>query len=377
LLDVSIEEIEYLRELHFSWTKIAELIGISRSTLYRRLEEEGINRLSTYTNITDSDLDRAVESIKQSHPNDGERLMIGHLHRLSITVPRSRLRSSIHRVDPINTAIRRSRAIRRRTYHVQGPNSVWHIDGNHKLIRWRFVIHGGIDGYSRTVVFLHCSSNNRASTVMASFYEAVCNHGVPDCVRSDLGGENVDVWRYMIEQKNSEAAVVVGSSTHNQRIERLWRDVFRCVSTIYGDFFSELETNEKLDSLNETDIFCLHTVFLPRINRDLKVFIECWNNHPLSTSHNLTPNQLFIQGALEQNMTPTPHIPNNSTRDYSVPASHDAVGVPRCTFIPCNVLQQEILQIDMLQDSLDFGYSLYQQVCDIVGRHLLHCSLCN
>ncbi len=50
----------------------------------------------------------------------------------------------------------------------------------------------------------------------------------------------------------------------------------------------------------------------------------------------LTPNQLFIQGALEQNMIPTPHIPNNSTRHYSVPLSQDAVGVPRCTFSPCS-----------------------------------------
>lgn len=44
--------------------------------------------------------------------------------------------------------------IRRRVYHVDGPNSLWHVDGHHKLIRWHMVIHGGIDGYSRTVVFL-------------------------------------------------------------------------------------------------------------------------------------------------------------------------------------------------------------------------------
>ena len=24
-----------------------------------------------------------------------------------------------------------------------GPNSLWHIDGNHKLIKWHLVIHGG------------------------------------------------------------------------------------------------------------------------------------------------------------------------------------------------------------------------------------------
>ena len=37
---------------------------------------------------------------------DGERLLAGHLCQLGITVPRSRLRASIHRVDPENTAAR-------------------------------------------------------------------------------------------------------------------------------------------------------------------------------------------------------------------------------------------------------------------------------
>ena len=28
------------------------------------------------------------------------------------------------------------------------------VDGHHKLIRWRFITHGGIDGFSRLVVYL-------------------------------------------------------------------------------------------------------------------------------------------------------------------------------------------------------------------------------
>lgn len=101
-----------------------------------------------------------------------------------------------------------------------------HINGNHKLIRWRLVIHGGVDGYSRTIVYLACSDNNRTSTVFTAFEEAVAAYGLPSRVRSDLGGENVDVWRHMIEQHRSESAVITGSSTHNEQIERLWRDVF-------------------------------------------------------------------------------------------------------------------------------------------------------
>lgn len=83
--------------------------------------------------------------------------MIGHLGSLGIYVPRSLFRASIHRVDLVNTAIRRHVTVERRKYYSEGPNSVRHIDGHHKLIRWRFVTHGGIDGFSRTIVYLRCS----------------------------------------------------------------------------------------------------------------------------------------------------------------------------------------------------------------------------
>ncbi len=175
-LRVDIEDIEFLRGLRFPYTKIATILGISRATLYRRLEDEGISRDWKYCDINDRDLDREVVDIKVEHPNDGERLLIGHLATRGIIVPRARVRGSIHRVDPENTAIRRSVTIRRRVYHVDGPNSLWHVDGHHKLIRWHMVIHGGIDGYSRTVVFLRCSDNNRASTVLTAFLSAVQRH---------------------------------------------------------------------------------------------------------------------------------------------------------------------------------------------------------
>ena len=134
-----------------------------------------------------------VDTIKKTHANDGERLMIGHLRSRRIFVPRSRIQASIHRVDPVNTAIRRRVTIRRRVYYAEGPNSVWHIDGHHKLIQWRLVTHGGIDGYSRTVVYLRCAGNNRAVTVLHAFMDAVARHGIPEKVRSDLGGENTGV----------------------------------------------------------------------------------------------------------------------------------------------------------------------------------------
>ena len=133
---MSLEDIEFLRSIRLPYTKIASFLGVSRSTIYRRLQENGIRCDSRYSDICDCNLDSIIVDIKCDHPNDGERLIIGHLAARSIFVPRTRLRAAIHRVDPDNTALRRSIALRRRVYHVDGPNSLWHLDGHHILIKW-------------------------------------------------------------------------------------------------------------------------------------------------------------------------------------------------------------------------------------------------
>ena len=383
-LDIDVTYIEYLRGLRFTFTNIAKIMGISRSTIYRRLDDAGIDHVRTsYSNISDAALDQAVKTIKQVHPNDGERLMAGHLASCGIIVQRARLRGSIHRTDPENTAIRRSVAVRRRVYNVDGPNCMWHLDGHHKLIRWKFVTHGAIDGYSRTIMYLKCADNNRASTVLSSFVEAAHVHGLPEHVRTDHGGENIEVWRFMVDQHSSASSVIAGSSTHNERIERLWRDVYRCVVSIFYEMFFNLESEGKLNPGNEIDLYCLHFIYLPRINSALESFVESWNNHPISTERNMTPNQLFVRGALEHNVTP--QQPQNvqpgtaTTSNIPLPQVSSAVTVPRSHFTPCAALTAQVAQnIVPLAPSDDFGYALYCETVDIVGRHLqIGCNNCS
>lgn len=86
------------------------------------------------------------------------------------------------------------------------------------IFRWRLVIHGGIDGYSRFPVFMKVSNNNRAETVLCAFLEAVEQFGIPERVRSDKGGENVLVAEYMLQhQQTVDRPFIAGRSVHNQR----------------------------------------------------------------------------------------------------------------------------------------------------------------
>ena len=51
--------------------------------------------------------------------------------------------------------------------------------------RWKLVIHAGVDGFSRMIVFVKCSDNNRASTMLESFLEGASSYGLPSRVRTD------------------------------------------------------------------------------------------------------------------------------------------------------------------------------------------------
>ena len=58
------------------------------------------------------------------------------------------------------------------------------------------------------------------------FLSSVRQFGVPSRVRSDQGGENVLVAQFMLEYRGSERrSMITGSSTHNQRIGEMCRDV--------------------------------------------------------------------------------------------------------------------------------------------------------
>ena len=163
--------------INFSWCKISHMFGVSRWTVMRRVQGYGL---------------------------------------------------------PRNTALRWGALVLRRKYYVPWPNSLWHIDGHryHSLIKWRFVVHGCCDGKSRKIMFLQCSTNNLAKTALELFKDDIKNNrGLwPSRIRVDRGVENVLICNEIVTHRGEgRHSFIAGSSTSNQRIERLWRDVFRCV----------------------------------------------------------------------------------------------------------------------------------------------------
>lgn len=196
------------------------------------------------------------------------------------------------------------------------------------------VFHGCVDGYSRTIIYLDCLNNNRASSVLSLFQGGVRNFGLPSRVQCDRGMENIEVARFKLCRRGlNRRSIIAERSVHNQRIERL----------------------------SELHLFVLHYVYLPRIQRAVREFTNQWNNHALSTERHMTPLQLWHRGVIcrvgQNNMAVNSVF---DTNDSSInvdtgPLAEDVlsnqVSIPETNFHVNNTTLNEIHQtFDPLQD---------------------------
>ena len=232
---------------------------------------------------------------------------------------RWRVSDCLRRMDPIGTALRWRMLIHRRKYFVPYPNSLWHIDSCHKLIRYKIIIHVCVDGKTRSIIYASCRNNNKAETVLALFENGVQRWGLPSRVRSDYGMENYLVGCYMIQYRGlNRGSIITGSSVHNCRVERMHRDVYSGVLVFYSNIFQDLEHEGLLDVLNDVHLFSLHHVFIPRIERSLQEFVDQMNHRPVSTERNLSPLQMWESGMLENFHSEEPPLTESEIEEFGI-----------------------------------------------------------
>jgi len=107
-----------------------------------------------------------------------------------------------------------------------------------------------------------------------------------------------------------------------------------------------MEATGILDPVCEVDLFVLHCVFLPRINKALTEFSRAWNLHLVRTARNWSPYQIMLNSMIQEQDIPYTVRSDNYGVDPEGPIAEQDAGtvvVPE-TFSP--------LSEDDLQDFL-------------------------
>ena len=245
--------------------------------------------------------------------------------------------------------------------------------------------YGSIDGFSRMITSLQVTTNNLASTALAHFLKSVKDFGIPSRIRIDGGSEFVHIKTFMEEANGGgRGSFLVGKSVHNQRVERLWRDVFLKVIEKYYNLFCHMENADILSIEDPVQMFALQYVFTPRIQSDLTVWEQAHNAHGLSTENFQSPSQLWFAGSLEHMHKSITAMNNVFRRDISevrdlstefistrnlVEPDDISIVLPRIQApLTPDQLQLLIADYDPLGESQHDGADIYGNVVEFVLR---------
>ena len=91
-----------------------------------------------------------IGAIQHEFSMCGNRQMLGHLLSRGIRIQQVCVREAQKRIDPSGTMLRRLSVLNRREYSVPAPRCLFHIDGNHKLIRYSDHSREGTDSFMGT-----------------------------------------------------------------------------------------------------------------------------------------------------------------------------------------------------------------------------------
>ena len=116
--DIPREQMAFLVDSRFTGPQMADILGVSVSTVRRRMSDFGISIRAEYASLTNAELDDVVEDIHRDFPMCENQQMQGHLVSRGYRIQQQSIREAQRRVDPVGSVMRRLRAVHRRRYQV-------------------------------------------------------------------------------------------------------------------------------------------------------------------------------------------------------------------------------------------------------------------
>lgn len=332
---------------------------LSTRQVRRILKRQGLQR----RNQTSSPLEDIVLALLEELDESGSCLGYKSMwYRLRTTYGLQLRRDSVLKLlriaDPAGVEARSRRRLRRRKYVVPGPNFLWHVDGYDKLKPFGFAIHGGVDGFSRKILWLEVAASNNNPLIISHYYlKAVQKLGLlPTIIRSDKGTENCGIqslqqcFRMDHDDKLSGFnSFIQGRSTSNQRIESYWCQMRKQGMNFWISLFKDFRDNSIFDDSNPLHMEALKFCFGSLIKYDLESIRKDWNRHSIRKQKNTEsppgkPNYLYYCPA------------DNGVKDYRKPVNQRVVDacLSRHTIEPHLCSPDFIELVELLFPKLDY-----------------------
>ncbi|KAJ8023929.1 hypothetical protein HOLleu_36508 [Holothuria leucospilota] len=221
---------------------------ISERHLKRLMSHMNLFRRNNRTPLI-SVLNFIEEEIQGPGQLHGYRWTHHRCRRNGLSVSKKTVRLILSAIDPDGAEHRKRRRLVRRRYITRGPNIVWHIDGYDKLKPYGVAMHGCVDGFSRTVIWLNAFYTNNNPRVIAGYYfEAISMlEGCPRVVRGDRGTENAFICQMQrfLRRNGADAqdncVFIYGTSASNQRNESFWSMLRKHFGQFWIDLFGSLQ----------------------------------------------------------------------------------------------------------------------------------------
>ena len=248
---------------------------VSLRTLHRLLRQQNLYRKVIQSLVPDI-VSFIQHELQGSGSCIGYRAMQQRCIKNQLNVLRGIVAQIMKELDPVGVDARQRKTLRCRLYYSKGPNWVWHLDGYDKLKPFGFQIHGGIDGYSRHVLWLNLLKSNKDPKEVCNLFVNYLTviKGVPRKIVADRGTENVFIagsQRFLRRNHEDDLPTYLSflftKSIANQRIEAFWSQFQRSCADWWIYFFKGLFLNGVYNNTDFLQVECFKFAFFSVIQK--------------------------------------------------------------------------------------------------------------